>query len=162
MAKTTKRQRSDSAAGQQSIASDAFKGPLEPPACVQISPEERPFWDIIVKGKARRSWTGQDLVMAADLARVNFQIEKYSAELREEPPVVAGAMGGMVVNPKQKVVDTLVKRARLISAYLQIHPEATQGKARDQRDQNETHQNAQDYAEGKGGDDGLIPGLQKH
>ena len=48
---------------------DAAKPPIDPPAHVRLRDGDRPFWDGIVRARARDEWCESDLVVAAQLAR---------------------------------------------------------------------------------------------
>lgn len=132
---STKRQRIDTEKGAKQIYEDALKGPLDPPAGINLGDGVRPFWDKLVMAKARRAWTEPDLLMLVELARNLYRTEKLSLEILNEPEVFE-MESGPKVNPKSKLIDELVKRARLIMVMLQIHPEATQGKSGMQVKQN--------------------------
>lgn len=169
-----KRARSDSAEGLQAIVSDALNGAPEPPAGVSISAAVWPFWELVTTAKAKRAWTQNDLVMAAEVARCMFRLEVISQDIelhlemrKDDLPGDASektldfiALG---IKESEKRADTLAKRIRILSAHLQIHAEATQGKSHKQVKQNEAHKDAHDYGEGRAtDDDDLIPGLSKH
>jgi len=99
-------------------------------------------------------------VLAAEVARCMYRLERVSAQLEQYLALtLAGSEAEDAVDTKEleKLADTLAKRIRLLSAHLQIHPEATQGKSREQVKQNQQHKEAADLANGEG--DGLIPGL---
>lgn len=152
----SRRKRSDSAAGATEIVQGALSGPPNPPAGVSISESVQPFWELVTTAKAKRSWTKNDLVVAAEVARCMYRLEKVSAHL-EKNIAVSLSGEGADTKEQERLADTLAKRIRLLSAYLQIHPEATQGKSREQVKQNQQHKEATEYSAGEG--DGLIPGL---
>lgn len=151
----TKRKRSDSAAGRTEIVQGALSGAPKPPAGVTISEAVQPFWELVTTAKAKRSWTKNDLVTAAEVARCMYRLERISAELEknmelallpgdEEQPFDAKEL--------EKRADMLAKRVRLLSVHLQIHPEATQGKSREQVEQNKTHRQASEFSEASEGE----------
>jgi hypothetical protein len=136
----TKRQRSDSVKGVQEIFEGAGKT-IDPPLGIDLGNGVRPYWDKLVNAKAARAWTDQDLLMLVELSRNLFKTERLSREMLYEDDVVE--MGNAIKpNPKLTIIDQNVKRARMIMAMLQIHPEATQGKSREQVKQNQTHAEA--------------------
>ena len=152
----TKRKRSDSAAGHTEIVRGALSGAPKPPAGVTISEAVQPFWELVTTAKAKRAWTKNDLVMAAEVARCMYRLEVISAELeRLLPLTLVGGEDAPDAKEMERLADTLAKRVRLLSAHLQIHSEATQGKSHKQVKQNEAHQQAAGYAEAAP-DDGLI------
>ena len=159
----SRRKRSDSAAGATEIVQGALSGPPNPPAGVTISEAVQPFWELVTVAKAKRSWTKNDLVVAAEVARCMYRLERISEYLEENITLTLAGTGGdddRDTKDLEKLADTLAKRIRLLSAHLQIHPEATQGKSREQVKQNQQHKEATEYSAGEG--DGLIPGLTVH
>ena len=150
----TKRKRSDSAAGHTDIVRGALSGAPKPPKGVTISEAVRPFWELVTMAKAKRAWTANDLVVAAEVARCMQRLEVVSAQLEA---VYADPLDINLdtVKELEKLADQLAKRVRMLSAHIQIHAEATQGKSREQVKQNEVHQQAAGYAEAAP-DDGLI------
>lgn len=152
----TKRKRSDSASGHSEIARGALSGAPKPPAGVTISEAVKPFWELVTTAKAKRAWTKNDLVMAAEIARCMYRLEVISAELeRLLPLTLAGDEEAPDTKEMERLADTLAKRVRLLSAHLQIHAEATQGKSREQAKQNQTHHELSDFPEA-GSEDELI------
>jgi hypothetical protein len=133
----TRRQRIDTAKGAKEIY-DGAKKTIDPPLGIELGLGVRPYWDKLVKAKAGRSWRDQDLLMLVELSRNLYRTEKLSREILSEDEVIETAQG-LKANPKSGIVDQLVKRARMIFVTLQIHPEATQGKAREQVKQNTAH-----------------------
>ena len=156
----TKRTRTDSQKGAQEIFSDAQMPPLDPPLEIDLGLGVRPYWDKLVSAKARRAWTDPDLLMLVELARNLYRTEKLSAEMLNEDEILE-LESGPKVNPKSKLIDELVKRARIIMVMLQIHPEATQGKSREQVKQNQAHQTSAEVAK-KSEDDSLLASPATH
>lgn len=136
----TKRQRVDTAKGAKEIY-DGAKKTIDPPLDIDLGAGVRPYWDKLVKAKAGRAWKDQDLFLLVELSRNLYRTEKLSREMLSEDEIVETAQG-IKANPKSGLIDQLVKRARLIMVMLQIHPEATQGKARAQTKQNQAHDEA--------------------
>jgi hypothetical protein len=131
------RHRSDTVKGAQEIIRGAIQT-INPPVGVELGDGVRPYWDKLVKAKAGRSWNDQDLLMLVELSRNLFRTERLSFQMLTEDEIIETGQG-LKANPKSGLLDQLVKRARLIMIYLQVHPEATQGKARDQVSQNLAH-----------------------
>lgn len=147
-----RRARTDSIKGAKEI----FEGAqilLDPPLGVELGHGVRPYWDKLVRAKATRAWQQQDLIMLVELSRNLYRTEKLSREILNEDEVIDGK-----ANPKSGIIDQLVKRARMIMAMLQIHPEATQGKSKDQVKQNSDHLRAMESSSDSS-DDVLLPGL---
>lgn len=149
----TKRARSDSAAGLTEITQGALSGSPKPPAGVTISDAVQPFWELVTTAKAKRAWTKNDLVMAAEVARCMYRLEVISAELEKDlslslvPETEDGEPEMFDSKEMEKRADTLAKRVRMLSAHLQIHAEATQGKSNKQVDQNSAHKQASNFSE---------------
>jgi len=123
---TTRRKRSDSASAAVVAAQSAALGPLKPPAHVKLRRGDRPFWDAVVKSRARDTWTDSDLATAATLARAQADIETLQAAINVEGYVV-----GAKINPKAQVLETLSKRVAALSRLLHVHAEAVIGRSRD-------------------------------
>lgn len=146
-----RRTRTDTEKGLQQIVSDAALLPDKPPAGIKLNAKQRKWWDILYLAKARRAWRKQDLLALADACRIRAQIEDMRNSLTSLDPV-----DDLTAYEKiSKLIDLAVKQHRLLCVYLQIHPEATQGKSGKQVAQNQAHNSAHDYAEGGQGD-GLI------
>lgn len=148
----TKRKRSDSAAGHTDIVRGALSGAPKPPKGVTISEAVRPFWELVTMAKAKRAWTANDLVVAAEVARCMQRLEVVSSQLEA---VYTGPLDINLdtVKELEKLADQLAKRVRMLSAHIQIHAEATQGKSREQVTQNETHAEAAAGAKSYSDDD---------
>jgi hypothetical protein len=132
----------------------AFDGPIDPPAHVSIPDSARPFWDSIVRARARNKWTETDYEMAANLARCKADIERIQSEVYAEGDVIENHRGTMVVNPKHTLLETLSRRAVALSRMLHVHAEATVGKAKDQPKGNQLQRDAEETVQKL--DDGLI------
>lgn len=154
----SRRKRSDSAAGVTDIVQGALSGAPKAPAGVTISEAVKPFWELVTTAKAKRAWTKNDLVIAAEVARCMYRLEVISAELEKYltlsliPSLEEGEEEMFDAKEMEKRADMLAKRIRMLSAHLQIHAEATQGKSREQAKQNQAHQQATDYMESEGDD----------
>lgn len=151
---SNRRARTDSARGAKEIF-DGAKIILDPPLDIDLGEGVRPYWDKLVRAKATRAWQDQDLLMLVELARNLYRTEKLSAEMLYEEEVTEDGKA----NPKSAIIDQLVKRARMIMIMLQIHPEATQGKSREQIKQNKNHAEAIANVGGEQENDGLMPGI---
>ena len=157
-----KRTRADSTKGSTDIMKDALSGAPKPPKGVNISEAVFPFWEIVTTAKAKRAWTGNDLVLAADIARCMYRLEVVSNQL--ETYLSYSLVGADIeddaeipdTKKMETLADTLSKRIKLLSAHLQIHTEATQGKSREQVPQNKSHQEAKEFSDLERSDDDLI------
>lgn len=151
MANVAMRQtRSDSAAAAVQAAQNAALGTIEPPAHVTIPVEARPFWDALVRNRPRHRWNDADLATAAMLARAQYDADRLAREIDAEGDVI-----GDRLNPKHALVDKLGRRITALSRLLHVHPEATQGRAREQGNTLAAEREAEDQH------DPLIPTLRK-
>lgn len=119
--------RSDSAEVAVQAAQNAAAGPLKPPRHVKLPAKARPFWAALVRNRPRHKWNDADLANAAILARAQFDVERLTREIEAEGDVIDGKL-----NPKHALVDKLGRRIVTLSRLLHVHPEATQGRAREQ------------------------------
>lgn len=98
----------------------AAKGPLECPAHARLRESDRPFWDGIVRARARDEWTEADLVVAAQLARCQCDIEAESLTLEGEGTVTTNDRGTPVVNPRVAVLEQLARREMALMRTLRL------------------------------------------
>ena len=144
-----RRSRTDGAKGTQEIVSGAMMAPIDPPESVALNDAEMKVWRDMFMSKARRSWTKADLYSLADLCQARVERETLKRSLEALDPID----DLMAYEKMTKLIDITVKRCRLLQVYLQIHPEATQGKAREQTKTNELHNGAVSREDD---DDGLL------
>jgi len=152
-----RRDRVDGAKGLQAVVSDAALPPIDPPVSANLNDSERAIWYVMFDAKARRAWQPQDLTMLVNLCRVHGQIEKLEVLQNSIDPM--DDLSGY--EKVQKLIDLSVKRFRMICVYLQIHPEATQGKSREQHGQNKAHAAAKGNGEAQQ-EESLIPRPNTH
>ena len=119
--------RSDSATAAVQAAQNAAQGPLNPPAHLTLPAGAMPFWRALVRNRPRHKWNDVDLATAAMLARAQHDVERHEQAIAEEGDLIGGAL-----NPRLALVDKLGRRIAMLSRLLHVHPEATQGRAREQ------------------------------
>jgi hypothetical protein len=124
-----KRHRTDTVKGAVKAAQNAALGPIEPPAHVTLRPADNPFWQAIMRARARDTWTDSDLSLAAALARAQADIERLQTELDNEGDVLTAGNGNPILNPKHKLLETITRRAISLARLLHVHAEATVGKS---------------------------------
>lgn len=151
-----KRSRSDSASAAVAAMQAATAGPIEPPSYVHVREGDVLFWNSIVRARTRESWTDNDLVMAANLARCLADIERLQREIDVEGDIILNAKDTQVINPKHNLLETLSRRAVALSRTLQVHAHATQGESRDQG-KKATKQREAEKVIASQDDDDLIP-----
>ncbi|WP_442681938.1 hypothetical protein ACSBPQ_09465 [Stenotrophomonas sp. JC08] len=110
-----RQRRSDSATAAVQAAQNAAAAPLEPPAHVPLPDAARPFWDALIRNRPRHRWNDADLATAALLAVSQMQATELMTDVEQ-----------------LAVVDKLGRRIAMLSRLLHVHPEATQGRAREQ------------------------------
>ena len=90
---------------------NAASAPIEPPEYVALPEACKPFWKAIVTSRPRDTWTDSDLVLAANLARVNFAIQWMEVGSDEHAK--------------------LTRLAMALARSVAVHPTATVGRAAD-------------------------------
>jgi len=138
---TNRRPRTDSITGQVQAMQGAAKL-HRPPAYLSMREEDLPHWDALMRTRATASWTPVDLCLAVVLCRTLADIEKLQTELNNEGYLVTNRLGSALINKKFHLVETLTKRVVAYTRLLQLHPNATQGKSREQRQVNKEHATA--------------------
>ena len=94
--------------------------PLKPPKHCKMRPGDEPFWDGIISARAREEWTRCDMVVAAQLARCQADIETESAALEEEESTKLNGRGTMVFNPRLNVLELLSRREMALMRTLRM------------------------------------------
>ena len=146
-----KRHRTDTVKGAVTAFQNAAQGPIEPPAHITLREQDHAFWVAIVQARARDTWTDSDLVMAAQLARAQADIERLQTEVDSEGDVI-----GDKLNPKHRLIETLSRRAVSLARAIHVHAEATVGKSEDAAKALAAEKSARADATAE---DDLIPGL---
>lgn len=108
--KTSRKGRSDGVEAAVEAAKAAAKGPHKPPAFVRLGKQHMPFWEAIMSSRARAEWAEADLIVAAQLARCQYDIEKHSQLAEDEGPVIENAKGTPVMNPRQSALEQMARR----------------------------------------------------
>ena len=72
---TPKRTRADSPEAAIKAHQNAASEPIEPPGYVTLPEPCKPFWDAIITSRPRDTWTNNDLVSAANLARTQYALQ---------------------------------------------------------------------------------------
>jgi hypothetical protein len=86
-----------------------------------------PFWSTIIRSRARVEWSENDLVIAAQLARTQFEMEQTSELLESEGSVIENFRGTPVMNPRQSVIEQLARRQFALMRSLQMSGAAGSG-----------------------------------
>lgn len=104
---------------------------LKPPKHCKLRPGDRAFWSGIVRARARDQWSENDLVVAAQLARCQADIEKEQRALDEESSVLQNARGTRVMNARVTVLEQLARREMALMRILRLGGYTAGGKASD-------------------------------
>lgn len=107
----------------------AVAPPIEPPGHVRLSEREMVFWPGIIKSRSRDEWSAADLVVAAQLARCQSDIELESEALKSEGSVLRTDKGTPVMNPRHAVMEQLSRREMALMRTLQMGGSAKGQKA---------------------------------
>jgi hypothetical protein len=115
-----KRTKGDTAKAAVDAMVNAAKPLHDPPAHCLMRDGDRPFWDDIVRARAREEWTETDLVVAAQLARCQADIERESMRLDDEGSVGTNHRGSAVMNPRVSVLEQLARREMALMRTLRM------------------------------------------
>lgn len=116
----TRKTRSDSATAALEAAKNAAMPDLRPPAHVQVSAQAEPYFQDIVRARAREEWNGHQLTIAAQLAQCMADQEEVAAALLVEGRVVLNAKGTLVANPHVSIMEQLARRQMALGRSLQM------------------------------------------
>lgn len=115
-----RRNRADSAAAAVKAMVDAAKDELQPPAHVTLTDSAKLFWGAVVRARARDEWLDVDLVVAAQLAQCQADIEEEMISLRAEGKVIENGRGTPVMNPRTTVLEQLARREMALMRTLRM------------------------------------------
>lgn len=107
-----------------------------PPSHCCVPDDALPFWHDIIRTKSHDLWTDVDLMHAANLAVVYYQIAQNRMELLDEGPVIFNDRGTPIPNPRQRVISELTSQSVQLSRILQVHSQATNGDSKDLKERN--------------------------
>lgn len=113
-------QRSDSAAAAVDAMLNAAKPLPALPAHVKLRKGDWPFWEGVLRARSRDEWTESDLVVGAQLARCQRDIEDEQQALDAEGSVVENQRGTMVANARFAVLQQLAQREMMLLRALRI------------------------------------------
>jgi hypothetical protein len=130
--------RSDSADAAVQAAQNVAQGALLPPPHVTLPEAAMPFWEALMRNRPRHRWNDADLATAAMLARAQYDVERHERAIMLEGDLIEGAL-----NPRLALVDKLGRRIMSLSRLLHVHPEATEGRAREQGNELELEREAE-------------------
>lgn len=98
---------SDTASGAIAAMLDASLAMPDVPKHVRLREGDLPFWNDVLRARARSEWSDADLVVAAQLARCMADIEREQSTLDSEGTIVENDRGTMVTNPRFRAINEL-------------------------------------------------------
>ena len=104
---TKKTRLSDTVSGAVNALQDAMKPLPAVPAHVKLRACDLPFWVDILRARAREEWTALDLILAAQLARCQADIEIEQTLIYSEGSIVVNDRGTSVTNPRLRALNEL-------------------------------------------------------
>lgn len=144
---STRRKNANSAAAALEAAKAVNLPALQPPIHVKLKPEHMPFWSDILASRARAEWSKADLVVAAQLARCQYDIERHTDALNTEGEVLENHRGTSVMNPRHTILEQLSRRQMAFMRTLTLGG-SLPGKARS--DMDSARKNERTAADAKG------------
>lgn len=150
-----KRTRATSAENAVKAAVAVAKGPPVAPDHVRLRDGDGPFWDGILRARARDEWGESDLVVAAQLARCQHDIETESEALDGEESVLTNARGTQVMNPRITVLEQLARREMALMRTLRMGGRAA-GDPRDEAGRRRAQRQAEDVKKEIAEEDDLL------
>jgi hypothetical protein len=107
-----------------SAAIDAMQDAASPlpnvPEHCTLRKEDLAFWRSVVASRARSEWSDNDLVVAAQLARCQADIEVEQKELDNEGTVLLNARGTKVANARVAILENLARREMALMRALRM------------------------------------------
>ena len=115
-----RRTRATSAESAVKAMVDAAKGLPPVPAHVSLRECDKPFWLGVLRARARDEWSDADLVVAAQLARCQADIDRECLALDAEDTVVINDRGTRVVNARVSVLEQFARREMALMRCLRM------------------------------------------
>lgn len=121
-----RRQRIDSATGAVQTMAAAARD-LEPPKHLKLRRGDMPFWDAVIKERAKSEWTDSDMAVAANLARAMADAERIAGY----PVDRAGNVKLSSLIETIELSDKLARRIVTLRRALGLDNRAKNGEQRD-------------------------------
>jgi hypothetical protein len=138
-------------------ATAALAPPLKCPSYVTLRERDEPFWHIILQARARDEWTEDQLVIAAQLARCQSDIEHQAGLLDAEGMILEkeGRNESMIpfANPRVSVLEQLARRQIYLMRTMGMTGIAANGDKRDLQGKRKLEQEARRVAKEFDADD---------
>lgn len=124
------KQRIDSATAAVSVMMDSAKAIL-PPECEPLQADDLPYWEALVRARAKAEWTDENRIVAAKLARAMADEKRIVLELRKEGDLMKNGRGTIVINPKHALVEQLARRVMAWRKALALDARGADGRVSD-------------------------------
>lgn len=105
---------------------------MAPPPHMQLKPHHMPYWHNIISERALGDWTLHSLEVAALLARTMASLEAEQRAQRAEGSVITKANGNTGLNPRNRVVTTLLGQVLAYRRSLALTGRAEAGGCREE------------------------------
>ena len=115
-----KRLRADSTTSVIKAMSDAAMGELKPPSHIIITDSAIPYWNGVVRARARDEGSEVDLVVAAQLAQCQSDMADQDVLLRSEGSIVSNERGTQIMNPRATLMENLARREMALMRTLRL------------------------------------------
>ena len=113
--------RADSVTGAVVAMREAQTPPPAPPECVRLRAGDYPFWKSIICARAPSEWSEPELVVAAQLARCQADIEREQERLDTEGSVILNDRKTPIANPRFAVLEQLSRREMALLRTLTLN-----------------------------------------
>ena len=137
-------------------AAQAAASPLPKlPDHVKLNKDDLPFFEAILRARARDEWDEVSVVLAAQLARCQRSIEEEAAKLEAEGSVIENQRGTPVMNPRHSVLEQLSRREMAVMRSLRLTGAVT-GDGRDLEKNRKLQRQAEGLKDELMDDEGLL------
>lgn len=126
----TRRQRSDSVSAAVQSMESATKKQHMPPMHMRLPDGAMDYWFGIMETRSLDDWTAPELVIAANLCKLNVLLEHEEMELEAEGNILTDYNGKPMMNPRAIFVERLHARKLATMRSLRMGGKAA-GDARD-------------------------------
>lgn len=148
MATKSKRQPSNTIATQVNAMVGAAKPLPEIPPHIRVRYIDRPFLNVILRSRLREEWTGPELALAVQLAAVQADMEVETLRLEGEGSMINDRFGELVINPRQKLIDGLARRALALMRSMKLTGTEAHGDKRNLSKARALQRQAEDVRDG--------------
>lgn len=124
----------------------------QPPVHMHVRPQERPYFDALMKTKARSEWNPFEISLAVQVARLQYQIDHETALLQEEQSVIRRG-NEAVINSRLSVLELLQRRQLAFARTLKIGGSAAGKDRKTERNRRALEKRAREIHEGLADED---------